>query len=245
VFSNRREKTVALEDIDLDIDEHEFICILGESGCGKSTLLHIIAGLDSPSTGTVLMDGESVSGPDARRAVVFQAPSLLPWLTVERNIALGLRIQGQVDRIAEKTTEMIQLVGLKGFERHTPRELSGGMAQRVVIARALIGEPEVVLLDEPFGALDAFTRVRLQHELIRLWQERRDTTVFVTHDIDEAVFLGTRLVIMSPRPGRVARIFHNDLRRPRDRTSPEFFRLRQMISKEFSILAEEEIGGRK
>ena len=229
--------TIALEDIDLDIYSGELVCLIGESGCGKSTLLQIIAGFDSPTEGHLLLNNEPLTGPDHKRGVVFQESSLLPWLNVEKNISLGLEIRGASTNRTERLGRFIELMGLKGFERHYPSELSGGMAQRVAIARALINNPNVLLLDEPFGALDAFTRMRLQDEFVRIWEQERYTTIFVTHDIDEAVYLGTRVVALSRRPGRIARIFNIHLRRPRDRTSSEFIRLRGMIAKEFMALA--------
>lgn len=229
--------TIALEDIDLDIYSGELVCLIGESGCGKSTLLQIIAGFDLPTEGRLLLNNEPITGPDHKRGVVFQESSLLPWLNVEKNISLGLDIRGASTNRTERLGRFIDLMGLKGFERHYPSELSGGMAQRVAIARALINNPNVLLLDEPFGALDAFTRMRLQDEFVRIWDQERYTTIFVTHDIDEAVYLGTRVVALSRRPGRIARIFNIHLRRPRDRTSSEFIRLRGMIAKEFMALA--------
>jgi ABC-type nitrate/sulfonate/bicarbonate transport system ATPase subunit len=235
VFSKGR--TVALKDIDLDIYVGELLCLIGESGCGKSTLLNMIAGFDAPTEGELLLNNEQISGPDHKRGVVFQESSLLPWLNVEKNIGLGLEIRGAGTNKENTFTRFIELMGLKGFEHHYPSELSGGMAQRVAIARALINEPDILLLDEPFGALDAFTRMRLQDEFVRIWEEKRYTTVFVTHDIDEAVYLGPRVVALSRRPGRIARVFNIHLRRPRDRTSSEFIRLRGMIAKEFMALA--------
>lgn len=230
--------TLALEDIDLRVSDHEFVCVLGESGCGKSTLLRLVAGFESPSSGTVKVDGAQVTGPSFRRAVVFQEPNLLPWLDVEANIGLGPKIRDRGDAWRTKIADIVELVGLKGFERHRPAQLSGGMAQRVAIARALINDPDVLLLDEPFGALDAFTRYRLQDELIRLWTANRWTAMFVTHDIDEAVYLATRIMVMSPRPGRIARVFNVRLQRPRDRLSVEFLRLRAMVGREFMDLAQ-------
>jgi NitT/TauT family transport system ATP-binding protein/sulfonate transport system ATP-binding protein len=238
-FETSRGKTLALTDIDLEIYPGEFVCLIGESGCGKSTLLQILAGFEFPTGGKVLVDGRPISGPDYKRGVVFQESSLLPWLNVEQNIGLGLKIRG----ISAKNREVerfIELMGLKGFEHHRPLQLSGGMAQRVAIARALVNEPEMLLLDEPFGALDAFTRMRLQDELLRIWERQRYTTVFVTHDIDEAVYLGTRVIALTPRPGQIARVFNIQLRRPRDRTSAEFIRMRGMIAKEFMTLGRED-----
>jgi sulfonate transport system ATP-binding protein len=243
LHASDRGSTTALKDVELDVYENELICVIGESGCGKSTLLHIIAGFDFPSEGAVLVDGDRVQGPDYRRGVVFQESSLLPWLSVEKNIALGLEIRKVEERRRERVSQLIDLMGLRGFERHSPMQLSGGMAQRVAIARALVNDPDLLLLDEPFGALDAFTRMRLQDELVRIWQREKLTTVFVTHDIDEAVYLGSRVVVLTRRPGRIARVFNVRLRRPRDRTSPEFIRLSGMIAKEFMALAQEEMAG--
>lgn len=236
IFS--KAKTVALEDIDLDIHPGEMVCLIGESGCGKSTLLQMIAGFDFPTTGTIAVGAEPVSGPSYKRGVVFQESSLLPWLTVEENIVLGLEIRGQKES-RTRVKRLLEIMGLAGFENHRPSELSGGMAQRVAIGRALINDPEILLLDEPFGALDAFTRMRLQDELVRIWERERYTTIFVTHDIDEAVYLATRVVALTRRPGRIARVFNIHLGRPRDRTSPEFIRLRGMIAKEFLNVAQD------
>jgi sulfonate transport system ATP-binding protein len=221
----------ALVDISLDASERDFVCIVGQSGCGKSTLLQILAGFENPTSGQVLLDSMPVTAPSPRLGVVFQQPSLLPWLTAEKNIGLGLAIRKRPQ--LESVARFVALVGLKGFELHYPSQLSGGMAQRVAIARALVNEPDVILLDEPFGALDAFTRLRMQDELVRIWEEGCFTAIFVTHDIDEAIFLGTRIVALTPRPGRVARIYNIGLRRPRNRASSEFFRLKSMISHEF------------
>ena len=232
--------TVVLQDIDLDVYSGELVCIIGESGCGKSTLLQMIAGFDFPTEGQLLMDDQPIVGPDHKRGIVFQESSLLPWLNVEKNIGLGLEIRGPSQDKDVRVKRFIEIMGLRGFEHHYPSELSGGMAQRVAIARALINDPNILLLDEPFGALDAFTRMRLQEEFIRIWEQERYTTVFVTHDIDEAVYMGTRVVALTRRPGRIARVFNINLRRPRDRTSAEFIRLRGMIAKEFLALALED-----
>jgi sulfonate transport system ATP-binding protein len=238
-YGSGASRTLALDGITFDVQPGEFLCILGESGCGKSTLLQMIAGFEQPTEGTISMDGEPIAGPDSKRSIVFQEGSLLPWLTVEKNISLGLEIRKQ-DRGSEKRiAALIELMGLRGFEKHYPAELSGGMAQRVAIGRALINDARVLLLDEPFGALDAFTRMRLQAELLRIWQQEKLTAIFVTHDIDEAVFLATRIVVMHARPGRVARVFNIALRYPRDRTSADFIRLRAMISNEFLTLTQE------
>ena len=214
----------------------EFFCILGESGCGKTTLLKLIAGLDQCTSGRVLLSNEVVRGPHYSRCLVFQKPSLFPWLTVRRNIRLGLDIRGNVATKEELVSEAIDLVGLDGFGDYLPSQISGGMAQRVVLARALINRPEVLLLDEPFGALDAVTRERMQEELLRIWRERTCTTIFVTHDIDEAIRLGTHVVLISPRPGRITRVLEVSLSHPRVRTSREFLAFRGSLGS-FSTLS--------
>jgi NitT/TauT family transport system ATP-binding protein len=235
-FRSKRRRTLALDGIDLDVKSGEFVCLLGESGCGKSTLLHLVAGLDRPSSGSLLLEGKPVEGPGSDRTMVFQSPCLFPWLDVAGNIALGLEIQDRDSEVERRVAELVDLVGLGGFERVLPRELSGGMSQRVALARALAPDPSVLLLDEPYSALDMFTRLRLQDELLRIWERRKVTTLFVTHDIDEAVFLSTKVVILSPRPGRVARIIDNQLARPRDRADPGFVRMKQEIAREFAGL---------
>ncbi|HEV3470347.1 MAG TPA: ABC transporter ATP-binding protein [Pyrinomonadaceae bacterium] len=239
-FDTSKGTTSALSDINIDIDSGELVCLIGESGCGKSTLLQIIAGFETPTEGAALMNGRPITGPDYNRGVVFQESSLLPWLNVEQNIGLGLEIRGVSTKSSGQVERFVELMGLKGFEHHHPSQLSGGMAQRVAIARALVNDPEMLLLDEPFGALDAFTRMKLQDEFVRIWERERYTTIFVTHDIDEAVYLGTRVVALTPRPGRIARVFNIQLRRPRDRTSAEFIRMRGMIAKEFMTLGRED-----
>jgi NitT/TauT family transport system ATP-binding protein len=224
----------ALNDISLTIDEGEFFCLLGDSGCGKSTLLELIAGFEWPTTGTVSVDGEIVTRPSYRRGVAFQGNSLLPWLTARDNISIGLKIRGVGDSRSESITEIIELMGLTGFDSHLPRQLSGGMAQRVAIARALVNEPDLLLLDEPFGALDSFTRKRLQSELVKIWMRKRFTAIFVTHDISEAVTLGSRIAVMTPRPGRIESIFNlQTFAHPRDPTSTQFFTETSMITKTF------------
>jgi sulfonate transport system ATP-binding protein len=220
----------ALDDIDLGIAPGEFVTIVGASGCGKSTLLRIIAGLETAFRGVVLHDGVPVTGPSLERGIVFQEPRLFPWLTVEQNVALGLE-NAPLDAAEKRrvTAEHIALVGLSGFEKAYPRQLSGGMAQRVAIARSLVNRPGILLLDEPFGALDALTRAHLQGELQRIWKHERLTAVLVTHDVDEAVLLGDRVVVMAPRPGRIAHIFAVAVPRPRDRKDDALLRLRNAV----------------
>jgi sulfonate transport system ATP-binding protein len=228
---------VALEEINLTIGEGEFVSIVGASGCGKSTLLRIIAGLENGFAGSVKLGGFPISGPGLDRGMVFQEHRLIPWLTVESNVAFGLngRKNGEKERVVR---EHLELVGLAGFAKAYPHQLSGGMAQRVAIARALVNQPGLLLLDEPFGALDALTKIQMQQEILRIWEAERTTMVLVTHDIDEAIYLGDRVVVMSSRPGTVKRIVPVDLPRPRDRSSLEFIQIRKTIYAEFFAEAE-------
>jgi len=216
----------ALSNFDIDVQEGEFLSIVGPSGCGKSTFLNILLGLIKPDSGELLMHGRKISGPGSDRAMVFQEFGLLPWRTVTNNIELGLELKklpaAQRAAIAER---LVSLVGLTGFESHYPHELSGGMKQRVGLARALATNPDVLLMDEPFAALDAQTRDLMQVELLRIWREARKTVLFVTHQIDEAIYLSDRVMVMSKRPGRAKKIFAIDLPRPREyemRVTPEF-----------------------
>ncbi|HGM5580001.1 TPA: ABC transporter ATP-binding protein [Pseudomonas putida] len=209
-----------LQDIDLDIRPGEFVSILGASGCGKSTLLRLIVGLDTDHQGTIVLDGQPVRGPGLERGIVFQDHRLFPWMTLQQNIALALKNHAQpADEKRRLVAEHIELVGLRGFEHAYPHQLSGGMAQRAAIARALVNKPKVLLLDEPLGALDALTRVRLQQELQRIRERERCTVVMVTHDIEEALYLGDRVIVMDAHPGRIREDLHIDLAHPRERTS--------------------------
>lgn len=230
-------QTHALNNVNMDIGDGEFVCFIGPSGCGKTTLLRIIAGLDSATSGEIILDGEKISLPDPKRGMVFQEYSLFPWKSVIDNISFGPKMQGvekeEARRIAEK---YLELVGLEQFRDSYPYELSGGMRQRVAIARALANEPEVLLMDEPFGALDAQTRNTLQRELLDIWKKKHVTILFVTHSVDEAVFLADRIVVMSARPARIKKIIKVDLPRPRVRTSPEANELRNLL---LTLLAEE------
>jgi sulfonate transport system ATP-binding protein len=223
-----------LDDVSLQVRPGEFISVLGSSGCGKSTLLRLIAGLDTDYSGEILVGGERVRDTSLERGIVFQDHRLFPWLTASQNIQAALRnapLSAQQKRDA--VAEHIALVGLKGFENAYPNQLSGGMAQRVAIARGLVNRPRVLLLDEPFGALDSLTRGRLQNELQRIWQQEHITMILVTHDVDEAVYLGDRVVTMAPRPGRIKRIVDIGLPRPRERSDPRFIRLRDEIVADF------------
>ncbi|MEG1769536.1 MAG: ABC transporter ATP-binding protein [Comamonas sp.] len=223
-----------LQDIDLQLPPGEFVSIVGASGCGKSTLLRLVLGLDTEYDGAITLGGEDITGPGLDRGIVFQDHRLFPWLTVEQNIGVGLRnstfnAQQKRNLIAEH----VALVGLEGFEKSFPHQISGGMAQRVAIARGLVNRPRVLLLDEPFGALDALTRARLQGELQRIWQKERITMLLVTHDVEEAVFLGDRVVVMQPHPGRIRRIVPVNLPHPRNRSDPEFIRIRDDVLADF------------
>jgi ABC-type nitrate/sulfonate/bicarbonate transport system ATPase subunit len=218
--------TVALSDVSLTVEPGELVSLVGPSGCGKSTLLRLIAGLDTADSGELWVGSELITGPSAERGLVFQDPNLFPWLTVRRNIEAGLVARGMLADKRGEVDEFMRLVGLETFAGAYPHHLSGGMAQRAALARALINHPKVLLLDEPLGALDAFTRMRMQDEVLRVWDARGTTMLLVTHDIDEAVYMSDRIVIMTPRPGRVERIIENNLPHPRDRNSPEFLRVR-------------------
>ncbi|MEA3145559.1 MAG: sulfonate transport system ATP-binding protein [Verrucomicrobiota bacterium] len=222
-------QTMALDRITFGVKAAELVSIVGPSGCGKSTLLRLIAGLDFPSSGELRVGAEAITGPSAERGLVFQDPNLFPWLTVRRNIQAGLVAMGLLKDKRHEVNEFIHFVGLEGFADAYPHHLSGGMAQRVALARTLITHPRVLLLDEPLGALDAFTRMRMQDEVLRLWQSRLTTTLLVTHDIDEAIYMSDRILIMTPRPGRVDRMIPVDLTRPRDRSSSKFLELRSEI----------------
>jgi ABC-type nitrate/sulfonate/bicarbonate transport system ATPase subunit len=222
-------RIVALDDVSFSVGPGEFISIVGPSACGKSTLLRLVAGLDFPSSGELRAGDEVITGANAKRGLVFQDPNLFPWLTVRRNIQAGLVALGVLHQKRHEVDEFIRLVGLDGFADVYPHLLSGGMAQRVALARALITHPKILLLDEPLGALDAFTRMRMQDEVLRLWQTRLTTMLLVTHDIDEAIYMSDRILIMTPRPGRIDRIIPVDIDRPRDRSRTEFLRLRGEI----------------
>ena len=230
-FINKEKDIHALKDINLNIGQGEFISIIGSSGCGKSTLLRVIAGLETSYQGEVIFNGEKIVKPSREIGVIFQDHRLLPWLTVYENIEFTL-----ADNIKEKEkiiNENIELVGLKGFEKSYPSELSGGMAQRAAIARALANKPKILLLDEPFGALDAITKINMQEELIRIWKKEKITMVIITHDIDEAVYLGERVVVMTPRPGQIKLIVKTDLEGARSRIDPDFEKVKNKVYKEF------------
>ena len=223
-----------LEDIDLDVREGEFVCILGPSGCGKSTLLNIVAGFLAPTAGSVKINGEEVRGPDPRRIFVFQERGVFPWLTVEGNIGFGLGRLPRGER-ERRIAHYVVLVGLQGFEKSYPQELSGGMKQRVEVARALAVDPDVLFLDEPFGALDSITRLVMRGELLRIWRAEQKTILFVTHDIEESVQLADRVVVMTARPARIRRIVPIDMPHPRDLSARRYLELRDGIFEEIGL----------
>lgn len=223
-----------LQHITLGVEEGEFLCIVGPSGCGKSTLLNIAGGFLVPSSGSVAIDGETVTAPDRRRIFVFQERGVFPWLTVEGNIGFGLFDMPE-DARRKRVAQYIQLVGLDGFEKAYPRELSGGMKQRVEVARALAVDPDVLFLDEPFGALDSITRLQMRSELLRIWRAERKTVLFVTHDIEESVQLADRVVVISARPGRIRRVVEIDIPHPRDLSSQRYIELRDLIFGEIGL----------
>jgi NitT/TauT family transport system ATP-binding protein len=233
-FRTRRgEEVMAVDSLSLDIADQEFISIVGPSGCGKSTLLRVVAGLIEPTSGEVLLDGRGIKGPGADRGMVFQSYTLFPWLTVQGNVEFGPRLKGlPATQRTQLAQHYLEMVGLKGFERSYPKELSGGMMQRVAIARALANDPEVLLMDEPFGALDAQTRAIMQELLVNLWQRTPKTILFVTHDIDEALFISDRVYIMTARPGRIKQMLNVELARPRSFdmiTAPEFIEQKRTV----------------
>jgi ABC-type nitrate/sulfonate/bicarbonate transport system ATPase subunit len=232
-FNNiaRQHEIVALEGIDVEIADDEFLTILGPSGCGKTTLLNIVAGFEQATSGDVRLDGDPIHGPGPDRGVVFQEYALFPWLTVEQNIEFGPR-ERRVSRAERRARvrRLIASVGLSGFERRYPQELSGGMRQRVALGRVLVNDPKILLMDEPFAALDAQTRTLMQDELLRVWSRERRTVLFITHNIEEAILLGDRVVVMTARPGRIKEIVAVDLPRPRDVTATDFNAIRRRVS---------------
>ncbi len=233
IYNSRNGEMIALNGVSLDIYENEFICVVGPSGCGKSTLLNIIAGLLEPSSGKVYCDGKEVVGTGTERGVVFQQYALFPWMTVKKNVMFGLNLQGIKGAEAEeKAMKYIKMVQLEDFLDHYPKELSGGMKQRVAIARAYAVNPSVLLMDEPFGALDAQTRTQLQSELLETWEKERKTCFFITHDVDEAIILAQKVIIMSARPGRIKEIVDINIPYPRTqetKMAPEFLELKNHI----------------
>jgi ABC-type nitrate/sulfonate/bicarbonate transport system ATPase subunit len=234
VFRSDGNSTSVLDNVSLEVGEGEFVCLLGPSGCGKSTMLNLMAGFLSPTSGEVRIDGQAVRGPDPRRIFVVQERGVFPWLTVEGNIGFGLFKLAPGER-DQRIAHYIKLVGLRGFEKAYPGELSGGMKQRLEVARALAVNPDMLFLDEPFGALDSITRLIMRGELLRIWEAERKTIIFVTHDIEEAVQLADRVVVMSARPARIQRIVEIDIPHPRDISSSRYLELRDGIFEQIGL----------
>lgn len=230
-FQGKDGSALVVDNVSLDVYDNEFLVLLGPGHCGKTVFLNIMAGLEKPSSGKIFLDGEPLQGNDPRIGMVFQKWSLLPWKTVMENTEIGPKFRG-VDKATRraKAQEYLNLVGLQGFENAYPSQLSGGMKQRVGIARAYTNDPEILIMDEPFGALDAQTRYAMEEEVIKIWQKEKRTVIFVTNNIEEAIYLGDRIVLFSERPARIKEIYKNDLPRPRDMVSPEFMKLRGTIS---------------
>lgn len=223
------EVTHALNKINLSLESGEFISLVGPSGCGKSTILRLVAGLIFPTTGTVAVDEKEVTEPSPERGMVFQKPTLFPWLTVEKNIGFSLKMQGKLKGNEDKVKRMIEVIGLESFKDDYPDQLSGGMAQRVALVRSLINEPDILLLDEPLGALDAFTRMNMQDEILKIWSEKQQLAIMVTHDVDEAIYMGTRVIVMDANPGRIVDDIKINQPYPRKRSSEEFVEYRNRI----------------
>lgn len=221
--------THALYNINVSMESGEFISLVGPSGCGKSTILRLVAGLITPTLGTVSVNGTEITGPDPNRGMVFQKPTLFPWLTVEKNIGFSLEMQGKLKGNEHKVQRMLQVIGLEQFQDDYLGQLSGGMAQRVALVRSLINEPEILLLDEPLGALDAFTRMNMQDEILNMWADTKQLALMVTHDVDEAIYMGTRVLVMDANPGRIVADIKIDEEFPRDRSSAQFVEYRNEI----------------
>ena len=234
-YDNEGGQVDALSKINLEVYRGEFLSIIGSSGCGKTTLLRLVAGLDKPESGKLTLGGEEISGPDPERGYVFQHGGLYQWLTVEKNIAFGLKARYVYRENREKVKQFIEMIGLKGFEKAFPHQISGGMAQRVAIARALINNPKLLLLDETMGALDSFTRADIQDKLLQLHRENDTTMILVTHDVDEAIYLSDRIVVMTPRPGKISEVIEIKLPYPRNRGGSEFLSIRKSILEKLEL----------
>lgn len=235
-FPSMQEESVdVLKNVNLNIAPGEFVVLVGPSGCGKTTLLRTMCGLEAPQEGVVMLDGNKIDGPNCDCGFVFQKPILFEWANVEKNVAFGLKARKIYKNHLEDIPKYIDMVGLKGFEKSYPHQLSGGMAQRVSLARTLITHPRVLLLDEPFGALDAFTRVDIQNKLLDIWEEQKMTIVMVTHDVDEAIYLSSKIVVMTPRPARIKTVMDNSLPMRRNKNSAEFIEFRKQIFAELEF----------
>lgn len=234
VFQRDGKSISVLDDINLDVSDGEFVCVVGPSGAGKSTMLNVMGGFLSPTSGSITIDGEAVHGPDPRRILVFQERGVFPWLTVEGNIGFGLSQLSSAER-SQRIAHYVQMVRLQGFEQTYPSDLSGGMKQRLQVARALAVNPDILYLDEPFGALDSVTRLIMRGELLRIWQTERRTIIFVTHDIDEAVQLADRVVVLSSRPARIEDVLTIDVPHPRNISAPRYLELRDELLKKIGL----------
>ena len=232
--------THALSSVTTTMESGEFISMVGPSGCGKSTILRLVAGLIQPTTGSITLNGKPIEGPGPDRGMMFQKATLFPWLTVYDNIAFSLKMQGKLKGNEDKVEEMIKTIGLQDFREDYPGQLSGGMAQRVALVRSLINEPPVLLLDEPLGALDAFTRMNMQDEILRIWQKKQQLAIMVTHDVDEAIYMGTRVLVMDSHPGRIVSDLKIEQPYPRDRSSREFVEYRNEILKQLHFAGKKE-----
>ena len=235
VYKEEDNETIALKDASFNVNEGEFVSIIGASGCGKTTLLRMIAGLDKVEYGEIRLNGEKITAPNPKLGYVFQQGSLYNWLTVEQNIAYGLKARKKYKENKHRIADYIELTGLGGFEKVYPHKISGGMAQRVAIARALINDPEILLLDEPMGALDSFTRADLQDKLLEIKAEKKTTMILVTHDVDEAIYLSDRIIIMTPRPGRINEIMEIEMPHPRNRGGIDFIEIRKKLLEKFAL----------
>ena len=232
--------THALSSVTTTMESGEFISMVGPSGCGKSTILRLVAGLIQPTTGSITLNGKPIEGPGPDRGMMFQKATLFPWLTVYDNIAFSLKMQGKLKGNEDRVEEMIKTIGLQDFREDYPGQLSGGMAQRVALVRSLINEPPVLLLDEPLGALDAFTRMNMQDEILRIWQKKQQLAIMVTHDVDEAIYMGTRVLVMDAHPGRIVTDLKIEQPYPRDRSSKEFVEYRNEILKQLHFAGKKE-----
>ncbi len=241
-YSTKKGTMKAMENVSLDVEEGEFICLLGPSGCGKSTFLNIVAGFIKPTSGSITLDDCEIKAPGRERGVVFQEHALFPWLTIEQNIRFGLDVKKMKKSEQEEIiTKYLTMMGLTSFRNSFPKELSGGMKQRTAIARALANEPRILLMDEPYSALDEQTRRKLQYELSKIWQETKTTIIFITHSIDEALILASKIVVMTPRPGKICKVFDlSKIARPRDESSETLLEIKQEITEILKMKSKEE-----
>ena len=230
---SKKSDHIVLKDITFSIDDGDFVIILGESGCGKTTLLNMLAGLEPPTSGKIFVDGQQISGIHPSRSMLFQQPTLIPWLNVKENVAYGCKLRGDTQQLDYRVRQFLEIMGLAGFSDAKPNQLSLGMAQRACLARALVGHPDILLLDEPFASLDTFTQAHIQEEMVNLWLSEQFTAVFVTHDIDEAIRLGNKIILLAGEPANIKDIFKINVEYPRDRNNPKFKEIRTKILERF------------